>query len=239
MKPGYWAEKERPGCAPLRAETSYEQIDPHQPGTPCRIRTFPNRDDLEAMIEDIKKAKHDSDLVVVSMHCGIHITPAIIAEYQKDIAHAAIDAGADLILQHHAHILKGIEVYSGKVIFYSLSNFAIELHFMNKEWAEIPEVKELRRSLDPAWNPPYKDYPTFPFPPDSRKTIIAKCVISDKEIKKVSFLPTIINKQAEPEILTCRDVRFKEIVRYMEDISRNQGLDTIYTIEGNEVVITG
>ena len=234
---GYWAEDNRPGCAPLRAWTLYEQVDPPQPGTPARIHTFPNRDDMAAMVQDIKRAKTQGDLVVVSMHCGIHMTPAVIAEYQRELAHTAIDAGADLVLQHHAHILKGIEIYSGKVIFYSLCNFALELRFMTKERASSPSFREMAKGLNPDWQPPYPDYPSFPFPPDSRKTLIAKCIISDKKIKKVSFLPAIINKQAEPEILKSGDERFSEIVRYMEEISLDQGLTTKYVVHGDEVVI--
>ena len=120
------------------------------------------------------------------------MTPAVIADYQTDIAHAAVDAGADLVLQHHSHILKGIEVYGGKVIFYGLGNFAIEVHFMTKEWAENPQIKTVRKTLNPDWNPPYPDYPSFPFPPDSRKTILVKCTINNKKISRVSFLPVII-----------------------------------------------
>ena len=237
LEEGSRAEVNRPGCASLRAWTLYEPIEPSQPGTPSRAHTFPYRDDLSAMVEDIKKAKTQADLVIVSMHSGIHMTPAVIAGYQKDYARAAIDSGADLILQHHAHILKGIEVYSGKVIFYGLGNFAVELHFMTKEWAEIPAVKEVRRSLNPDWNPPYPDYPSFPFPPDSRKTIIAKCIISNKAISKVSFLPAYIDKKGEPEILVSKDERFGEVLRYMKEISRDQGLSTEYTIDGDEIVI--
>lgn len=237
LKEGYWADEKRPGCAPLRAYTLYEQIVPSQPGTPARIHTFPYRNDLEAMEEDIRKVRQQADVVVVSMHCGIHMTPAVIAEYQRDLAHAAIDAGADLVLHHHAHILKGIEVYSGKVIFYSLCNFALELHIFTKERAASPHFKEESKGLNPDWKPPYPDYPGFPFPPDSRKTLITRCIISGGRIKRVSFLPTIINKQAEPEILTADDKRFKEIVKYMKDISRDQGLMTKYVVEGDEVVI--
>jgi hypothetical protein len=215
----------------------YEQIEPSQPGTPCRIHTFPYRNDLSAIVEDIKKAKSQADLVVVSMHCGVHVTPAVIAEYQKDIAHVAIDSGADLILHHHAHILKGIEVYSGKVIFYGLGNFALETRFMTKERTASPSFRESAKALNPDWRPPYPDYPTFPFPPDSRKTILAKCIINDKKIKKVSFLPVIINQQAEPEILSPGDKRLGEIVKYMADITKDQGLDTRYVVEGNEVII--
>jgi poly-gamma-glutamate capsule biosynthesis protein CapA/YwtB (metallophosphatase superfamily) len=233
----HYADVDRPGCAPVRAWTLYEPIEPTQPGTPARAHTFPYRGDIDAMVQDIKKARSQADLVVVSMHSGVHMTPALIAEYQIDMAHAVVDAGADLILQHHAHILKGVEVYHGKAIFYGLGNFALEVHFMTKEWAEIPSIKEERRSLNPDWNPPYPDYPSFPFPPDSRKTMMAKCVIADKEISKVSFLPTIINKQGEPEILAPDDERFDEIVRYMEDITRDQGLNTSFTVAGDEVII--
>jgi hypothetical protein len=237
VEEGSRAEANRPGCATLRAWTFYEQIEPSQPGTPGRAHTFPYRDDMSAMKEDIRKAKTQADLVIVSMHSGVHLIPAVIAAYQKEYAYAAIDSGADLILQHHAHILKGIEVYSGKVIFYGLGNFAVELHFMTKEWAEIPGVKALRKALNPDWNPPYPDYPSFPFPPDSRKTIIAKCVISNKAIGKVSFLPAYINKAANPEILVSKDERFDEVLRYMTDISRDQGLNVKFTVDGDEVVI--
>jgi hypothetical protein len=237
LKENYWADVNRPGCAPLRAYTFYEQMVPSQPGTPARVHSFPYRNDLEAMKEDVRKAKKQADVVVVSMHCGVHFTPALIAEYQRDIAHAAVDAGADLVLHHHAHILKGIEVYAGKVIFYSLCNFALELRIFTKERAADPHFLEESRGLTPDWHPPYPDYPAFPFPPDSRKTIIARAVISDGKIKKVSFLPVMINKQAEPEILSADDKRFRQIAKYMKDITKDQGLTTRYAVEGDEVVV--
>jgi poly-gamma-glutamate capsule biosynthesis protein CapA/YwtB (metallophosphatase superfamily) len=227
----------KPGCVPLRAWTLYEPMEPTQPGTPGRPRTFPYQEDMSAMIDDIKKARSQADVVIVSMHGGIHMTPAIIADYQREYAHRAIETGADLVLQHHSHILKGIEMYLGKAIFYGLGNFAVELHFMTKEWAEIPGVKESRRSLNPDWNPPYPDYPSYPFPPDSRKTIIAKFVVSEKKINQVSFLPAYINHNSEPEILTKDDRRFDEVVSYMKNISKDQGLPTRYEVQGNEVII--
>jgi len=240
---GYWAEVDRPGCTPLRAWTLYEPIEPAQPGRPCQIHTFPHRDDLEAMVDDIKKARSQADLVIVSMHCGIHFVPAVLAEYQKEIAHVAIDSGADLIIDTHAHILKGIEVYRGKVIFYSLCNFALELP-ARKEVLGSQSQRELQDiaiyGTHPEWLPyekPDPEYPTYPFHPDARKTLIVKCIISNKAIKNVSFLPSYINKEAEPEVLSSRDTRFGEVVKYMEEITRSQELGTRYIIEGDEVVI--
>jgi poly-gamma-glutamate synthesis protein (capsule biosynthesis protein) len=230
---GYWAEKDRPGCAPLRAHTLYEQIEHDQPGTPARIHTFTHRGDLEAMREDIRKARQQADIVIVSMHNGIHFVPAVIADYQKEAARAAIDAGADLVLCHHTHILKGTEVYKGKAIFYSLANFALESPFTFDEKAKQKDSFKEIQSLSPDWKPEKKS-----LPPDSYKTILVKCVIRDRRIARVSFLPVQLNDREEPEVLTAEDPRFADIVAYMEEISASQGLETGYRVEGDEVVLT-
>jgi poly-gamma-glutamate synthesis protein (capsule biosynthesis protein) len=231
---GYWAEIDRPGCVPMRAWTIYEQIEHDQPGTPCRIHTFPHRGDLKAMIDDIRGVRSQADVVMVSIHWGIHLVPASIADYQREVAHIAIDSGADLIIGHHSHILKGVEVYKGKVIFYGLCNFGLDLPF-DKKFIESPRFKETQ-ALYPNWTID-PEYPTYGFPSDSRKTVLVKCILSNKSIKKVSFLPAYVNKQSQPEILNSQDERFGEVVRYMEEISRNQGLDTQYVVEGDEVLI--
>jgi poly-gamma-glutamate capsule biosynthesis protein CapA/YwtB (metallophosphatase superfamily) len=233
----YWAQARRPGCAPLRTWTLYESMHPDQPGTPPWIHTFLYREDLDAMKADVSKARAHADIVIASVHCGVGMVPSMIADYQVDAAHAAIDAGAELLLQHHAHILKGIEVYRGKVIFYGLGNFAIEIHFMTKEWSDLPEIKKMRKMLNPEWNPPYPEYPSFPFPPDSRKTIIVKCIIADKNIKSVSFLPAIINRESQPEALQPNDSRFQEVVRYVEMVTKEAGFDTKFNVDGEEVKI--
>lgn len=230
----YWAEQDRPGCAPMRAFTVYEQIEHDQPGTPCRIRTFAHPGDLSAMVEDIEKAKAHAEVVIVSLHSGIHFIPATIPDYQREMAHAAIDAGADLILGHHAHILKGIEVYAGKVIFYSLCNFALDLR-APIELLERPSHNEIAR-LNPEWKPD-PEYPTYFMPPDSRKTIIAKCTITDGRVRDVAFLPTIINKQSQPETLPAEDERFTQVIEYICKISKDQGLNFNPSVRGEEVVV--
>src|SRR5690606_38638966 len=108
---GYAAQPHRPGCAPLRAHTVYQQIEPDQPGTGARALSFCDPADLEALLADIRSARQIADCVIVSMHWGIHMTEAVLADYQRQAAHAAIDAGAAAIIGHHAHILKGVEFH--------------------------------------------------------------------------------------------------------------------------------
>jgi poly-gamma-glutamate capsule biosynthesis protein CapA/YwtB (metallophosphatase superfamily) len=229
----YWAEDNRPGCAPMRALTSYEPIEPDQPGTPCRIHTFPNQDDLDALREDIREVKKRADLVFVSLHWGIHFIPAVIADYQKDVAHTAIDAGADAILGHHAHILKGFETYKGKPVFYSLCNFAVDLH-MDAAHAESKGFREIQK-LHPDWQPDFDS--SYNFPADSRRTVIAKFVIGDNGLASVSLLPTYVDKQSRPELLDSTDARFREVADYLREITDSQGLNGRFEQRGDELRI--
>lgn len=74
-------------------------------------------------IADITEAKKTADYVIVSFHWGGEglDTPK---PYQLAVGHKAIDAGADIVIGHHPHVLQGIEYYRRGVIFYSLGNFA-------------------------------------------------------------------------------------------------------------------
>jgi poly-gamma-glutamate synthesis protein (capsule biosynthesis protein) len=207
----YWATDSRPGCAPLRAHTLYEQIELDQPGTPARIRTFAFREDLSAMVHAIECAKADADFVVVSLHWGIHFVPAVIADYQREVARAAIDAGAGLILGHHAHILKGVEFYRGRAVFYSLGNFAVDLR-MTAEHAASTGFREIQ-ALSPGWEPNLDSL--YNFPPDSRMTGIVRATIERNGSCEISFLPALINDQAQPEVLAPEDGRFAQVVDYL------------------------
>lgn len=75
---------------------------------------------MEKNIQDLKD--EGAQVIIASFHWGEEK-----AEYPNDVqvelAHAAIDAGADLVLGHHPHVLQGIEQYKGKNIVYSLGNF--------------------------------------------------------------------------------------------------------------------
>jgi poly-gamma-glutamate capsule biosynthesis protein CapA/YwtB (metallophosphatase superfamily) len=216
---GYAAETDRAGCAPLRAYTIYEQIEPDQPGTGARIRTFADRDDLEALLEGIRAARAHADVVLLSVHWGIHMVPTSIADYQVEIAHRAIDAGADAILGHHPHLLKGIEFYRGRPIFYSLGNFAIEQpHIWDPAIVRSASFKHLV-SLNPEWTLES----AYMLPAMTRMTGIAKLVGNGNGEWQVRFIPAWIADDSVPAVISA--------------ISAQAGFTTLVSIDGDELVL--
>ena len=79
---------------------------------------------IEAMQSAVKNVRPEADIVIVSMHSGDEYEPA--SDRQIRFAHAAIDAGADMVIGTHPHVLQKIEEYKGKYIMYSLGNFVFD-----------------------------------------------------------------------------------------------------------------
>lgn len=81
--------------------------------------------DDDFMKAEVKQAKRSADFVIVSMHAGTEYSNST-SPVQIEFARAAIDAGADLIIGQHPHVVQPIEKYQGKYIFYSLGNFVFD-----------------------------------------------------------------------------------------------------------------
>lgn len=220
----YWADERRPGCAPMRAHTLYEQIEHDQPGTPARIHSYPHREDLAAMEEDIRAAKDQADVVLVSLHWGIHFVRASIADYQRDVARAAIAAGADAILGGHAHILKGCELIDGKPVYYSLCNFATDLR-MDPVHAASRSFNEIR-VLAEEWEPDFQSL--YNFPKASRLSMVARLEIAGGRIVRSGFLPLYIDRDAVPRFVEPGSARHAEVVDYMSAVTQEAGLNARY-----------
>lgn len=82
---------------------------------------------VEVIKKEVKAARNSVDVLVVSLHAGKEMVTKITAR-QKEFAHAAIDAGADLVVGHHPHIVQKMEFYRGKPICYSLGNFVFSVN---------------------------------------------------------------------------------------------------------------
>jgi len=231
LRDGQAAGEGKAGIAPVRVHTYYAPEE-FQPGTPPRVITHAFEEDVKAMQEDIRAAKKQADVVIMSIHWGLRHVPKTVCTYQQPVAHAAIDAGCDLILGHHAHSIKAIEVYKGKVCFYSIGNFmttgsahlgvGIGIFDWNLMWYQV----------DKECLPPNGQYH---FPSHTRKTMVAKTVIGKKGIERVSFLPTFINHRAQPYAVKRDDPKFQEILDWTEWVSDQHPHK--FVVDGDEVVI--
>ena len=127
---GWAARPESSGLAVMSARTSYEPPARYfeAPGTPPIIHTWVVPADKVQLTADIAAARRQADIVVCTFHWGVSGGYKKLTEYQVELGHHAIDAGADLVFGHHPHVTQGVEVYRGRVIFYSLGNFTFARH---------------------------------------------------------------------------------------------------------------
>ncbi|HEX2150933.1 MAG TPA: CapA family protein, partial [Stellaceae bacterium] len=118
------------GIAVLRGHTAYQvpahktrpEIPPmNRPGVPPIVVTWADRAYLRSFTDQIAALRRETDLVVASCHWGLGEE---VLDYMTEIAHAAIDAGADIVVRHGPHYSLPVEVYSGKPIFYGLGSFS-------------------------------------------------------------------------------------------------------------------
>ncbi len=95
--------------------------------------------DFEKIEIDIQNAKSQADILIVSLHAGEEYQKEP-TQFQTDFAKMAIDAGADIVVGHHPHVVQPNEIYNEKYIFYSLGNFVFDQGF-SKETMQGKMVK--------------------------------------------------------------------------------------------------
>jgi len=131
----YWptnheAGEHSPGVAVLRGHTAYQlplhktrpEMPPaNRPGVPPVILTWADRQYLADYVGEIAALRKQADVVVASHHWGLHEE---VLEYMTEIAHAVIDAGADIVIGHGPHYSLPVEIYKGKPVFYGLGSFS-------------------------------------------------------------------------------------------------------------------
>jgi Bacterial capsule synthesis protein PGA_cap len=221
-----WAGPGKPGCAYVHVLTHYE-LDHASPGGRPQVYTFAAPESLEAMEHDIGAARRACDLLVLALHKGVNgsTTPQW---YEKQVARAAIDAGADIVIGHHPHIMAGIEVYRGRPIYHGLGNFVTVTHALSTNAAENADPERLahaRRRKELFGFEPDPAMPSYPFHPDSRHTIIARCVLDDDDRLHAGFVPCYIDLQGRP-CPVVRSAGGEPVFDYVARITAEAGFRT-------------
>ncbi|WP_458782276.1 CapA family protein [Arthrobacter sp. D3-16] len=231
-----WASAGKAGCAFVRILSHYE-LDYASPGSPPEAFTFAEPASLEAMEQDIRQLRELVDVVVVALHKGLVHTPATIADYEKQVAHAAVDAGADIVIGHHAHVLQGIELYKGKPIFHGLGNFVTTTPALNVSNNNDPDALAWAKRRRKLFNfEPSPGYEKYPFHPEAKHAFIAAVTIGNNGNITPGFLPCVIGPDASPR-LVGRTPEGQAVAEYVKTITRESGFPTTFTWDGDRVLV--
>jgi poly-gamma-glutamate capsule biosynthesis protein CapA/YwtB (metallophosphatase superfamily) len=215
-----WAGEDKAGCAWLRIET--EDGAPIAPAAKLVVLTD---EAVGTLQRDIAAARTQAQLVMVALHKGIVHTPAKLAPYERILSHAAVDAGADVVIGHHAHIVRGIEFHRGKPIFHGLGNGCVvtralspaQDHPARAQWAER------RKALfgfepDPA-------YTLAPFHPETVNAFLGNLSWRGDGGVDVGIIPVDVEAPGRPVLASA--ARGAEIRDYVENITVAAGLPPI------------
>ncbi|MEN9627361.1 MAG: hypothetical protein RJA10_588 [Pseudomonadota bacterium] len=228
-----WATSRKPGCAYVKVLTHYE-LDHASPGGPPTIYTFAAPESLDAMAADIEALRLQVDVLLVALHKGLGHVPARVEHYERAVSRAAIDAGADAVVGHHAHILRGVELHRGKPIFHGLGNFVTVTRALSVENNASPErLAWARRRQQLFGFVPDPAMPAYPFHPDSRHTLLASLRVAADGTLDAGVVPCRIDAQARP--VPLGPAQAGATLDYLQQITAEAGLKTRYEWQGEHV----
>jgi poly-gamma-glutamate capsule biosynthesis protein CapA/YwtB (metallophosphatase superfamily) len=211
-----WASDTRAGCAYIRIRTADgSAVTPNAP------LLAPDPQSLALMAADIDLVRREADLVIVALHKGIVHTPAKLAPYERPLAQAVIDAGADIVVSHHAHILRGIEFHHGKPIYHGLGNGCVVTRALSMAQDHPARAAWARRRRELFGFDPDPAYTLAPFHPEAVNAMLAHVCYRPGELK-AGFVPVYVEPPGRPVLADARQTL--DITHYLERITQLSGL---------------
>jgi poly-gamma-glutamate synthesis protein (capsule biosynthesis protein) len=203
------------------------------------IRSEAKKSDLEGNTRSVAHATQVDDLTLVSIHAHEEGKERWIpADFIIEFAHAAVDAGADMVIGHGPHLLRGLEIYNGKPIFYSVGNFIFQYEYMMRFPADDYETLHADQSkIAPEVIRQLSADDTRSFPADRRywETVLPLVTFEDRQLRSIQLHPVSLGfgtpwpdrgtpRLATPEVGA-------EILDWMSQLSQPFGT-TIQVVDG-------
>ena len=194
-------------------------------------QTVPNMKDMDAIAGWVREARMRADLTMVSLHAHEQgATKEDPAEFITTFAHRMIDEGADMVVGHGPHMLRGIEMNKGKPIFHSLGNFVGQ----NELTHQLPSDYYETARIDPAVPPgelfrirSQNDKRGFPSDKRYWQTVVPVCHYSDGRLTEIEILPvslglgTAHHLRGRPRL--AQGAEADEILTRLESLSAAMG----------------
>lgn len=200
-------------------------------GDEVKIETAPKEKDLEAIAGWVREASMRCDRVVVSLHAheqgGSKEEPA---DFIRAFAHRVIEEGADVVVGHGPHLLRGMELHQGKPIFYSLGNFIGQ----NELTYKIPSDSYENFRIDPSAHPGelYRartENDQKGFPSDRRywQTVVPVCRYDGEQLAGIEIVPASLgletghHRRGRPRV--AEGAEANEIIERFIELSSTYG----------------
>jgi poly-gamma-glutamate synthesis protein (capsule biosynthesis protein) len=267
----------RPGLNPLRYSTTYvvsnesmeklkqvgEELGYSAPERSDRLRflrtTFevgdevgrrsaPHAGDLADIVAAVQEARRQADWVIVASHSHESgSSREVPADFLVTFAHAVIDAGADIWVGHGPHVLRGIEIYNGKPIFHSLSNFLFQnetVRFLPGDFYEqegLPANANAADAFD-ARNE-HSSYGGFPGRADFWESVIAEPEFVDGTLTEIRLHPIELGfgkpRPQRGRPLPADREAGRRIIEKLAELSQPFGTSVRYDSDRNVGVVAG
>ncbi len=207
------------------------------------IKTAPKAQDLEAIAQWTRDARARADLVVMSLHAHEQgADKEEPAEFIPAFARRMIDEGADLVVGHGPHLLRGIEFYRGRPIFYSLGNLIGQNELVYK----LPADSYERFRVDPSRTPSElfrirNQDGQKGFPADKRywQTVMPICHFEGGRVRRIELIPITLgpgeptHRRGRPRLAQATEAR--EILERLAHLSAPFG--TTFDLDGDRATV--
>jgi poly-gamma-glutamate capsule biosynthesis protein CapA/YwtB (metallophosphatase superfamily) len=212
-----WADTSRAGCNFLRVRTA--DGSPVAPAAPLIEITG---EALEQLHADIAGARGSAELVIVALHKGIVHTPAELAPYERPLAEAALAAGADVVVGHHAHILRGIEVRDGRPVFHGLGNGCVVTQALSPSQDHASRAAWALRRRELFGFEPDPRYTLAPFHPEAAHAVLGIVRWGRDGSLETGVVPVFVEPPGRPVCVV--DDRAEAVIDYLRRIGAMAGL---------------
>ncbi|CCA92203.1 CapA family protein [Novosphingobium sp. PP1Y] len=214
-----WAKERSAGCAYLPLDTrDGAPVAPMSEivGVPATV--------AEMLAEDIAEARKVADFVIVALHKGKVHTPSFVAPYEREVARLAVDGGADAVVSHHAHIVRGIEFHRGRPIFHGLGNGCVVTRALSPDQDNAARREWATRRRELFGFEPDPAYYLAPFHPEAVNAFIGTLALGDGP-PRAAIVPVHVEAPGRPVL--AAGPRARAIADYLEKITRDAGLPPI------------
>jgi poly-gamma-glutamate synthesis protein (capsule biosynthesis protein) len=161
-----------------------------------RVQTDALPRDVDALVQGVREAKRQADLVIVGLHCHEGIqgrwNNEVPAEFIQPLARALVDAGAHAIVAHGPHMLRGVELYRGRPICYSLGNFIFNLETISSFPLEVYEQQGMPPGSTPA--DLYDAVTGYAAEPRFWESVVARFVFEDGRLAATELHPITLGR---------------------------------------------